>query len=51
MQPIHSPLRQTVANINIDGINAWGKTAQIENVTSAIPASTNCWSMRQHRAV
>ncbi|MBY0558112.1 MAG: M28 family peptidase [Burkholderiaceae bacterium] len=28
------PLRQTVANINIDGINAWGKTAQIENVTS-----------------
>jgi len=28
------PLKQTVANINIDGINAWGKTAQIENVTS-----------------
>ena len=28
------PLRKTVANINIDGINAWGKTAQIENVTS-----------------
>src|SRR5471032_104122 len=28
------PLKRTVANINIDGINAWGKTAQIENVTS-----------------
>ncbi|TFW16983.1 M20/M25/M40 family metallo-hydrolase [Duganella callida] len=28
------PLKKTVANINIDGINAWGKTAQIENVTS-----------------
>ena len=28
------PLRATVANINIDGLNAWGKTAQIENVTS-----------------
>ncbi|NYE63556.1 Zn-dependent M28 family amino/carboxypeptidase [Duganella sp. 1224] len=28
------PLKNTVANINIDGINAWGKTAQIENVTS-----------------
>jgi len=28
------PLRSTVADINIDGINAWGKTAQIENVTS-----------------
>lgn len=28
------PLARTVANINIDGINAWGKTAQIENVTS-----------------
>ncbi|ELX12158.1 peptidase M28 family [Janthinobacterium sp. HH01] len=28
------PLKQTVANINIDGINAWGRTAQIENVTS-----------------
>ncbi|MHA4869143.1 M20/M25/M40 family metallo-hydrolase [Duganella sp. PWIR1] len=28
------PLKQTIANINIDGINAWGKTAQIENVTS-----------------
>ncbi|MET0319835.1 MAG: M28 family peptidase [Duganella sp.] len=28
------PLKTTVANINIDGINAWGKTAQIENVTS-----------------
>jgi Zn-dependent M28 family amino/carboxypeptidase len=27
-------LKKTVANINIDGINAWGKTAQIENVTS-----------------
>ncbi|MQA22525.1 M28 family peptidase [Rugamonas rivuli] len=31
--PLH-PLKQTVANINIDGINAWGRTAQIENVTS-----------------
>jgi Zn-dependent M28 family amino/carboxypeptidase len=28
------PLKNTVANINIDGINAWGKTAHIENVTS-----------------
>jgi Zn-dependent M28 family amino/carboxypeptidase len=28
------PLRSTIADINIDGINAWGKTAQIENVTS-----------------
>ena len=28
------PLSKTLANINIDGINAWGKTAQIENVTS-----------------
>lgn len=28
------PLKNTVANINIDGINAWGKTRQIENVTS-----------------
>lgn len=28
------PLDKTLANINIDGINAWGKTAQIENVTS-----------------
>jgi len=28
------PLHSTVANINIDGINAWGKTGQIENVTS-----------------
>ncbi|MRV75080.1 M28 family peptidase [Duganella sp. FT92W] len=28
------PLNKTLANINIDGINAWGKTAQIENVTS-----------------
>ncbi|USX21363.1 M28 family peptidase [Oxalobacteraceae bacterium OTU3REALA1] len=28
------PLKKTVANINIDGINAWGKTAEIENVTS-----------------
>ena len=28
------PLARTVANINIDGINAWGKTAHIENVTS-----------------
>ncbi|WP_256080715.1 M28 family peptidase [Massilia sp. YIM B04103] len=28
------PLARTVANINIDGINAWGRTAQIENVTS-----------------
>lgn len=28
------PLKHTVANINIDGINAWGKTAHIENVTS-----------------
>jgi Zn-dependent M28 family amino/carboxypeptidase len=28
------PLQHTVANINIDGINAWGRTAQIENVTS-----------------
>jgi Zn-dependent M28 family amino/carboxypeptidase len=28
------PLKNTVANINIDGINAWGKTGQIENVTS-----------------
>ena len=28
------PLKNTVANINIDGINAFGRTAQIENVTS-----------------
>ncbi|MRW90827.1 M20/M25/M40 family metallo-hydrolase [Duganella sp. FT80W] len=28
------PLKNTVADINIDGINAWGKTAQIENITS-----------------
>lgn len=28
------PLKDTVADINIDGINAWGRTAQIENVTS-----------------
>lgn len=28
------PLARTVANINIDGINAWGRTSQIENVTS-----------------
>jgi Zn-dependent M28 family amino/carboxypeptidase len=28
------PLDKTLANINIDGVNAWGKTAQIENVTS-----------------
>jgi Zn-dependent M28 family amino/carboxypeptidase len=28
------PLKNTVANINIDGINAFGLTAQIENVTS-----------------
>jgi Zn-dependent M28 family amino/carboxypeptidase len=32
-QPLY-PLKNTVANINIDGINAWGKTKQIENVTS-----------------
>jgi Zn-dependent M28 family amino/carboxypeptidase len=28
------PLRSTVADLNIDGVNAWGKTEQIENVTS-----------------
>jgi Zn-dependent M28 family amino/carboxypeptidase len=28
------PLARTLANINIDGINAWGPTAQIEHVTS-----------------
>jgi Zn-dependent M28 family amino/carboxypeptidase len=28
------PLRATVADLNIDGVNAWGKTEQIENVTS-----------------
>jgi Zn-dependent M28 family amino/carboxypeptidase len=28
------PLRATVADLNIDGVNAWGKTGQIENVTS-----------------
>ncbi|SFU96007.1 M28 family peptidase [Pseudoduganella namucuonensis] len=28
------PLERTLANINIDGVNAWGRTAQIENVTS-----------------
>ena len=28
------PIARTVANINIDGVNAWGRTAQIENVTS-----------------
>jgi Zn-dependent M28 family amino/carboxypeptidase len=28
------PLRDTVADINIDGINAWGRTAAIEHVTS-----------------
>jgi Zn-dependent M28 family amino/carboxypeptidase len=28
------PLKNTVANINIDGVNAWGKTAHIENITS-----------------
>jgi Zn-dependent M28 family amino/carboxypeptidase len=32
-QPLY-PIARTVANINIDGINAWGRTAQIENVTS-----------------
>ena len=32
-QPLY-PIERTVANINIDGINAWGRTAQIENVTS-----------------
>jgi Zn-dependent M28 family amino/carboxypeptidase len=31
--PLH-PLRETVADLNIDGVNAWGKTEQIENVTS-----------------
>jgi Zn-dependent M28 family amino/carboxypeptidase len=31
--PLYS-LKNTVANINIDGINAFGRTAQIENVTS-----------------
>ncbi len=31
--PLH-PLRATVADLNIDGVNAWGKTEQIENVTS-----------------
>lgn len=28
------PIARTLANINIDGINAWGRTAQIEHVTS-----------------
>src|SRR5258707_1059439 len=28
------PLARTLANINIDGINAWGPTAQIEHVPS-----------------
>ncbi|WP_395403202.1 M20/M25/M40 family metallo-hydrolase [Pseudoduganella sp. UC29_106] len=28
------PIDKTLANINIDGVNAWGRTAQIENVTS-----------------
>jgi Zn-dependent M28 family amino/carboxypeptidase len=28
------PLKDTVADINFDGINAWGRTASIENVTS-----------------
>lgn len=32
-QPLY-PIARTVANINIDGVNAWGRTAQIENVTS-----------------
>ncbi len=28
------PLERTLLNINIDNMNAWGRTAQIENVTS-----------------
>jgi Zn-dependent M28 family amino/carboxypeptidase len=28
------PLERTLADINIDNMNGWGKTAQIENVTS-----------------
>lgn len=32
-QPLY-PIARTLANINIDGINAWGRTAQIEHVTS-----------------
>lgn len=32
-QPLY-PIGRTLADINIDGVNAWGRTAQIENVTS-----------------
>ncbi len=28
------PLAKTLANINIDGVNPWGKTREIENITS-----------------
>ena len=33
MNPLY-PLERTLLNINIDNMNAWGRTAQIENVTS-----------------
>jgi Zn-dependent M28 family amino/carboxypeptidase len=33
MHPLY-PLERTLLNINIDNMNGWGRTAQIENVTS-----------------
>jgi Zn-dependent M28 family amino/carboxypeptidase len=47
------PLKNTVLNINMDGINAWGRTALIENVTSGhsdVDALLSRYAKQQGRA-
>ena len=37
------PLEKTLADINMDGVNQWGKTSDMTIVGSATRRSTTCW--------